>query len=220
MDWEGAFLKLEVEVKLLHALKDSLGACGAFGVIVGVDKEVVHVNDEPSFCDHFSERVRHELLEHGGGVCHAEKHDCGFVESSVGDESGLSLVAFLDADVVVPPLYIKLNKDLGVFEFVDEVRDQREGICVSDGVFIEVAIILARSESAILFLDKEEGRCLGGFGQADLSRAKVFINEVVGSLSFFYREGVKFPNLWDKGFVEVDGVIIGAYRGNVVSGFF
>ena len=41
----------------------------------------------------------------------------------MGDESGLPLVAFLDADVVVSPSYVKLSKDLGVFEFVDEVRD-------------------------------------------------------------------------------------------------
>ena len=53
-------------------------------------------------------------------------------------------------------------------------------------MFIEVAIVLAGSESAVLFLDKEERRCLGRFRRADLSGAKVFINEVVGSLSFFY----------------------------------
>ena len=57
----------------------------------------------------------------GGGVCHAKEHDHGFVESSVGDESGLPLVAFLDANVVVSPSYVKLSKNFGVFEFVDEV---------------------------------------------------------------------------------------------------
>ena len=137
----------------------------------------------------------------------------------MGNESGLPLVAFLDADVVVSPSYVKLGKDLGVFEFVDEVRDQREGVRVSDGVFIEVTIVLAGSESAVLFLDKEEGRCLRGFRRADLPGAKVFINEVIGSLSFFYREGVKFPNLWDKGFTEIDGVVVGSRGGYVVCGF-
>ena len=87
-------------------------------------------------------------------------------------------------------------------------------------MFIEVAIVLARSESAVLFLDEEERRCLGGFRRADLSRAKVLINEVVGGLSFFYRKGVEFPNLWDKGFVEVDGMVVGATRGYVLRGFF
>ena len=104
----------------------------------------------------------------------------------MGNESGLPLVAFLDVDIVISPLNIKLGKDFGVFEFVNEVGDQREGICISDGVFIEVAIVLAGSESTVLFLDKEERRCLGGLRWADFSRVKVFINEVVGSLLFFY----------------------------------
>ena len=37
------------------------------------------------------------------------------------------------------------------------------------GVFVEVAVILTRAEFAVLLLDKEEGRCLGGVGRTDLS---------------------------------------------------
>ena len=52
-------------------------------------------------------------------------------------------------------------------------------------MFIEVAIVLARSESAVFFLDKEEGGCLGGLRRTDLPGVKVFVNKVVGGLSFF-----------------------------------
>ena len=90
-------------------------------VIVRVDEEVVHVNDEPSFCNHIPEQVGHESLESGGGIGHAKEHDSGFVESLVDNEGGLPLVAFLDPDVVISPSYIKLGEDLGVFEFVNEV---------------------------------------------------------------------------------------------------
>ena len=92
-------------------------------VIVGVDEEVIHVNDEPSFCDHISERIRHELLKSGGGVGNAKEHDSGFVESPVGNEGSFPLVTIFDSDIVISPSYIKLGEDLGVFEFVDEVRD-------------------------------------------------------------------------------------------------
>ena len=92
-------------------------------VVVRVAEEVIHINDEPSFCDHISERVGHESLKSGGGVGHAEEHDSGFIESSVGNEGGLPLVAILDLDIVISPLYVKLGKDLGIFEFVDEVGD-------------------------------------------------------------------------------------------------
>ena len=87
-------------------------------------------------------------------------------------------------------------------------------------MFIEISVVLAGSESAVLFLDEEEGRRLGGFRRADLSRAKVFINEVIGGLSFFYREGIEFSNFWDKGFTEIDGVVVGSRGGYVVRGFF
>ena len=136
-------------------------------VIIRVDEEVVHVNDEPSFSNHIPEGIRHELLESGGGIGHAKEHDSGFIESSVSDEGGFPLVAFLYSDVVISPSYIKLGEDLGVFQFVNEVRNQREGVCILHSVAVEVLVILARSEATVLFLDKEERGCLGGFGRMD-----------------------------------------------------
>ena len=103
-------------------LKDSFSSFFVIFVIVEVDEEVVHVNDKPSFCNHISERVGHESLKSGrGGVGHAEEHNSGFIESSVGNESGFPLVTILDADVVIPPPYVQLGEDLGIFEFVNEV---------------------------------------------------------------------------------------------------
>ena len=101
-------------------------------VVVRADEEVIHVNDKPSFCNHIPERIRHEPLKSGGGIGHAKEHDGGFIESMVGDEGSLPLVALLDTDIVISPLYIKLCEDLGVFEFVDAIGDQGKGICISD----------------------------------------------------------------------------------------
>ena len=133
-------------------------------VIVRVDKKVVHVNDEPAFRDHVPERVGHESLKGGWGVGHAEEHDGWFIESSVGDEGGFPLVTFLYSDIVIPPSYVKLGEDLGVFKFVNEVRNQGEGVCISDSMAVEVSVILARSEASILFLNEEERGSLGGLG--------------------------------------------------------
>ena len=57
----------------------------------------------------------------GGEVGHAEEHNSGFIESSVGNQSSLPLVAIFNSDVVISPSYVKLGKDHGVFEFVNEV---------------------------------------------------------------------------------------------------
>ena len=84
-------------------------------VVVRVDKEVIHVYDEPSFCNHIPEGIGHESLKGGGRIGHAEEHDGGFIKSSVGDEGGFPLVAFLYLNIVVSPPYVKLGEDLGVF---------------------------------------------------------------------------------------------------------
>ena len=101
------------------------------------------------------------------------------------DEGSFPLVAFLYSDIVISPLYVKLGEDLGIFKFVNEVRNQGEGVCISDSVAIEVSVILARSEASILFLDEEESGSLGGFGRTDFPRVKVFIDELICSLPFF-----------------------------------
>ena len=106
-------------------------------------------------------------MKGGGRIGHAKEHDGGFIESSVGDEGSFPLVAFLDSDIVISPSYIKLGEDLGVFKFVDEVRNQGEGLCISDSVTIEISVVLARSETSILFLDEEKRGSLGGLGWMD-----------------------------------------------------
>ena len=164
-------------------------------------EEVVHVNDEPSFCDHIPEGIRHKSLKSGGRVGHAEEHDGGFIESSVGDEGGFPLVTFLNSDIVISPSYIKLGEDLGVFKFVDEVGDQGEGVCISDSMAVEVSVILAGLEAFILFLNEEERGSLGGFGQMDFPRMKVFVDELICGLPFLDREGIEFSYLWDEGFI-------------------
>ena len=78
--------------------------------IRGEDKEVVHINDEPSFCDHVSEGVIHELLEHCWGVGESKAHYSWFKEALMCDKGSLPLVAIFDADVVVSPADIKLGE--------------------------------------------------------------------------------------------------------------
>ena len=86
----------------------------------------------------------------------------------MGDEGCFPLMSILDADVVVPPLNVKLGKVLCILEFVDEVRDERERVGILDGVLIQILIVLAGAEFPILLLDKKEGGGLGRIGGMDL----------------------------------------------------
>ena len=69
-------------------------------------------------------------------------------------------MSILDADVVVPPSNIKLGEMFHIFEFVDKVRDERERVGISDGVFIQVMVVLAGVEFPIL-LDEKKGEAWG-----------------------------------------------------------
>ena len=164
---ELAFLKLEVEVKLGHSLENTASSFGVGPWVGGGDQEVVHIDDEPSFSDHVSERIVHESLERCGGVTKAEEHDCGFEESFVGDEGRLPLVAIFDADVVISPTNVELGEVASVFQLVHKVGDEGKRVGIAGGVLVEVSVILAGTKFSIFLFDKEERRCLGGVGRTN-----------------------------------------------------
>ena len=84
------------------------------GDVGGVDKEIVHINDEPSFSNHIAEGVVHETLEGGGGVGESEEHYGWFEEPLMGNEGCFPLVTVLDPYVIVPPSDVELSKDLSI----------------------------------------------------------------------------------------------------------
>ena len=157
-----------MEVEFSHALKNAMGL---FSIGLGVwrgDEKVIHIDDKPSFSDHVSEQVIHELLEYGGGVAEAKEHDCQLKESFVSDEGSFPLVTVFDTNVIVTPSNIELGEMLSVFQLVHKVGDEGERVSITSGVLIEVAVVLARMEFAILLLDKEEGGGLGRVGRSYL----------------------------------------------------
>ena len=139
------------------------------GSLVGGEyEEVVYVDDKPSFNNHVSEEVIHKMLECGRGVVETEEHHGGFKQSFVGNEGCLPLVSILDVDIVVSPSNIKLGEVFHVLKFVNKVKDEGERIGISDGVLVQVAIVLAGVEFPVLLFDKEEKGGLGGVGGANL----------------------------------------------------
>ena len=72
------------------------------------------------------------------------------------DEGSLSLVPVLDANIVIAPLNIEFGKQFGSPQFVDKVGDQGKGVGISDGVFVQVAVVLTGTKLPIFLIDKEE----------------------------------------------------------------
>ena len=135
----------------------------------GVDEEVIHVDDKPSFCNHIVKGIIHKVLEGGRGISETKEHYGWLEESFVDDESGFPLMSVLDSDIVVSPLDVKFGEDFHSLEFVDEVRNEWKGICITDCVFIDIAVILARTKATIFLFNEEEGGCLWGIRGADFA---------------------------------------------------
>ena len=62
----------------------------------------------------------------------------------MGDESGFPLVSVFDTNIVIPPADVKFGENLCSLEFINEIRDEWEGVCIVDHVFIDIAIVLTR----------------------------------------------------------------------------
>ena len=126
-----------------ESLEHTSGALMMEGnIIFGVDSHVIHVDFKPLLRKHICEDVIHEGLEGGGSVTESKEHDSGFKESHGGDESGLPLIFFLDANVVISPTNVKFGEQGGFFHVVNELRDQEERIGISDSVGVQVAVVL------------------------------------------------------------------------------
>ena len=110
-----------------------------------------------SVVDHVLEDMIHEALEGCQRIGESKEHDCRLVETTVGSESGLPLVTFLDADVVVTPPHVKFGEEARVLSFGNQFLDQRQRILVFDCSFVKLSIILDWSERAVMLLDEEEG---------------------------------------------------------------
>ena len=87
----------------------------------------------------------------------------------MGDEGGFPLMSIFDSDIVVSPSDIKFGEDFHPLEFVDKVGDEGKRVCVTDSVFVDIAVVLIGSETTIFLFDKEERGRLWGVRGANFS---------------------------------------------------
>jgi hypothetical protein len=71
-------------------------------------------------------------------------------------EFGLPLIALLDVDIIVSPLYIELGEVSHTLESIDEIVDEGEGVLIFLHDSIECLIVLDEVELTILLLDEED----------------------------------------------------------------
>ncbi|KIJ63221.1 hypothetical protein HYDPIDRAFT_93120, partial [Hydnomerulius pinastri MD-312] len=120
LDFKLALLRFQVQVVCAEDFKDAFHHTMVFFKGGREDHDVL------------PEDVVHHCLERCRGVGEAEEHDRRLEEPAVGPESGLPLISFFDADIVVSPTYVQLSENFGVLELIHQLLDEREGVSVLD----------------------------------------------------------------------------------------
>ena len=106
------------------------------GGVRGIDEEVIHIDEKPSFHNEISEQVVHEPLEHGRGIHESKEHNHGFEKPFVGNKGSFPLVSVFDLDIVVSPADVELGENFCSFELVHEIGDKGEGVGILNSMFI------------------------------------------------------------------------------------
>src|SRR5712664_761404 len=114
------------------------------------------MNTDDSFGDQVLEDVVHHGLESGRTIGEAEEHNQGLKEPSVCAESGLPLVTFLDADIVVSPANIQLGEVACTPETIYEVGNERKRVDILNHLGVQCPVVLNQTEGPVLLLDKED----------------------------------------------------------------
>ena len=128
------------------------------GEILGSDCDVVHMDSDccPSglmLSNGVTVQRIHHGLECGRRVSKAEEHHSGFVKPSSRLKRRFVLVSCLDADVVVPPLYVQLCVDHGPSQFSDQCGDEGEWVLVAHCPFVDVSVILYWPQLPVFLFD-------------------------------------------------------------------
>ena len=62
----------------------------------------------------------------GGSITESKEHDGGFKKSHRGNEGGLPLILFSDANVIIPPMNIEFGEQGELFHIINEFWDEGE----------------------------------------------------------------------------------------------
>src|SRR6266567_2583148 len=87
--------------------------CSMFLEVFCENKNIVHVDDDHPPHNEISEEIVHHRLECGGGIGKAEKHDAWLEQPTVRDKRCLPLISLSNADILIPPAYVKFGEVSG-----------------------------------------------------------------------------------------------------------
>ena len=87
------------------------------------------------------EYIIHEVLEGPWGVAESEGHNLVLVEAIATPEGGLPLFSWRNSEAVVPISYVQFGDVFRSLDLVEDLVDEREGVPILDGDFIEPSVV-------------------------------------------------------------------------------
>ena len=85
---------------------------------------------------------------------------------------------------------------------------------------IQISIVLTWAKGAIFFGDEEEQKGLWRFRGNDVSCFQVFFDEVFARFHLLRVQGVNFGDFQDKGWFEVNDMVVGSMQRKFVMSLF
>jgi len=157
---ELTLLRFDPELCFLKSLEDDGDVLSVFGEGVGVDEDVVEVNDAEDV-EVLAKGVVHKVLEGGGSVGEAEGHDGVFEVAVTTAEGSFPLVSRSDPNEVVCSTKIKFGEEFCLGESIEGFGDEGEGVAILEGDLVESSVVDAKAERSVLLFDEKDGSSSG-----------------------------------------------------------
>ena len=124
---------------------------------------------------HVTEDIVHEVLKGGGRVSHTKGHHQILKGTIARVEHCLPLMPRRYAHIVVTSTQVNLGNDLCSAQVVHEVTDERERLVVLVHDVVQVAVVNAEVQRAILLLNKQDRHAGQGVGGMNKTLSKKIV---------------------------------------------
>ena len=153
------------------------------------------------------------MLESCRSIGKSEWHNKPFKITVVGAESSFPFITIRNMDEVIGMSEINGGIDTGFTCSGKEVGNERKGISVPFGYFIETSEIYAEAENFIFLEGKDYQSTMGGGSLADKSSSEMVIEEVVENFELGLRERIHWNDQRRSSFFQINFEIIRPMRG-------
>jgi hypothetical protein len=200
-----------------------------FVCIISTNKNVIHVNVDIPRVEGFMENGVDHSLKSSRRVTKTEKHDCGFVETTICDKGSFLLISILDTNIVKTPANINDRKDSRGLQLrvLENFGEEGERVAISNSVSVEFSIVHDGAKTRILtrcidffnFRGKEEGGSLWAVRNTYMASREIVVKEEIELFLFLWREMINLATTGNIIRDEIDAMIKGSVFGEGVETF-